>query len=192
MPGKVKAVLRRTLKGVRKNLSADFRHQASHRVCQNICQMERYRHAKRIALYMHSSGEISLNTLWETAPKHGKYCYFPKLTADKRLLFLPATLRTEFKPNRYHILEPDVDDSLAIAPADLEVVFLPLLGFDLECNRLGMGAGYYDKTFAGIKRPLMVGVAYEFQHQLSIPTQEWDVPLDRIITEKRTYRRESQ
>lgn len=186
---KVKKVLRQTLKNIRRQLPIEFKQQMSKRVCHHISHLSRYRHAKHIGLYMSANGEIDLSPVWKTAPHHGKFCYFPKLNPDKTLIFLPATPRSHFIANKYNIDEPDVADSFAIELEQLDIVFLPLVGFDSRCNRLGMGAGYYDRTFGDIKRPLMIGVAFEFQHQDYIPTQDWDVPLDAVITEKTIYRK---
>ena len=73
-------------------------------------------------------------------------------------------------------------------------MFIPLVAFDPKCNRIGMGCGYYDKTLAFKKggefknKTLLVGLAYEFQKIDSIEKNAWDIPMDAIITEDKTYK----
>ena len=187
MIDKYRLALRTALKQVRKKLSPNYIHKTSHAVCINIRKLESYRKAKHIALYMHANGEVNLDELWRVAPMHGKQCYFPVLNTDKTLSFLPATPKTPFKVNQYNILEPCVDRRCAIDLNQLDLVFFPLVGFDKNGNRLGMGQGYYDRTFGQTHAPLLIGVAYEFQQLDFIQSQDWDVALDAIITEKSIY-----
>lgn len=92
--------------------------------------------------------------------------------------------------NKYRILEPEYTDIFPVAQLDL--VILPLVGFDMRGNRLGVGGGYYDRSFAFKLQnmenpPLLYGLAYDFQRQQTIPKDEWDVPLNGVITEKNIY-----
>jgi 5-formyltetrahydrofolate cyclo-ligase len=72
---------------------------------------------------------------------------------------------------------------------------MPLVGFDANCNRLGMGGGFYDRTLAYLRlrrcwrRPLLIGIAHECQRVERLETNTWDVPLDLVVTEERIYRR---
>ena len=66
--------------------------------------------------------------------------------------------------------------------ADMKLVFMPLVGFDILGGRLGMGGGYYDKTFA-TRESLLVGLAHDCQKVDSLPIESWDVPLDAIATD---------
>jgi 5-formyltetrahydrofolate cyclo-ligase len=187
MPDYLKKHLRQTLRKIRKNLSPDFQSQSSEQVCAKIKQMEPYRQAKRIALYHAVDGEINLESLWRTAPLHGKFCYFPALTDEKKLTFLPATPATPFRNNRYNIPEPDVDLSEAIPIESIDVLFLPLVAFDRYGTRLGMGAGYYDRALTHEKPKLLVGVAYDFQYQTLIVPEPWDIALQAIVTPNQIY-----
>ena len=164
-----------------------YKQKVSRQVCERIRRINQYRHATKIALYQAIRGEISLVPLWNSAPLQGKYCYFPVLNPNKTLSFLPATPNTIFKANRYNIQEPDVPHHLALEPGELDIIFMPLVAFDEYGTRLGMGAGYYDRTLSGEKRPLLIGVAYEFQRLAYIAPQPWDVPLAGIVTEKTIY-----
>ncbi len=187
MPNRFKSALRQSYQQIRKNLSLEHQHTASAKVCSRIRSLDEYRYAKRIALYQAIGGEISLNALWHSAPLQGKLCYFPSLNDDKTLSFLPATPATSFVKNRYGIAEPDVDKATAVAVKLLDIIFVPVVAFDQYGTRLGMGAGYYDRTLAHEKEQMLIGVAYEFQHYPYIKPNDWDVPLTVVITEQTTY-----
>ena len=121
-----------------------------------------------------------------------------------RSCFLPvlvkATLTLKFRQfdpahplvtNFFGLLEPDAA-AREITPNELDTVFLPLVGFDTEGNRLGMGGGYYDRTFAFLKesgatRPILVGLAHECQRVEKLEAAAWDVPLGGIVTPGRFY-----
>lgn len=187
MADSFKQALRLSRRQIRENLPLQYQHSASDKICARIRKLEPYRKAKRIALYQPIGGEISLTALWNSAPLQGKFCYFPTLSANKTLLFLPATPATPFIKNHYGIDEPDVALSEAISPKLLDIIFLPLLVFDDYGTRLGMGAGYYDRTLAKIDHPMLIGVAYEFQHYPYIEPHHWDVPLTGIVTESKIH-----
>jgi len=95
--------------------------------------------------------------------------------------------------NRFNIPEPVVRHDRLIAPRDLDLVILPLLGFDHDCNRIGMGGGFYDRTFAFMHRlnhiagPYLLGLAHEIQRVEVLVMQRWDIPLDAVATEQRIY-----
>ena len=92
-----------------------------------------------------------------------------------------------FHENRYGIKEPDIGREHALTPEQIDLIFIPLVVVDQRGTRLGMGAGYYDRTLAHYRSPLLVGVAYEFQRQSFIEAQPWDIPLNLVITERNTY-----
>lgn len=190
MADRYKELIRKGYKLIRNNLPAEYQRDASSKVCKQIAASSIYRKAKKIALYFSANGEIDLSILWNSAPYHGKFCYFPALKEEKSLNFIPATPATPFKKNCYNIPEPDVSTALAIDPQELDVIFMPLVAFDSQGTRLGMGAGYYDRSLQGVTHPLLIGVAYDFQRTDNIKAQEWDVPLSGIVTPQNFYWRE--
>ena len=183
-----KTALRNTMKQIRSKISPLYCDTASDQVCTRIRSLEHYHDAQRIALYYAVNGEIDLHTLWKNATLQGKNCYFPILNEDQlNLSFLPATLETPFKKNHYGIPEPDVSHDLIVPIEEFYLVLIPLVAFDVHCNRLGMGAGYYDRTFKGKEMSTLFGVAYQFQRVDSIEPQPWDIQLDAVITQRAIY-----
>lgn len=184
---RLKNILRKSYKQVRANLPLSYQKKASLKVCKRIGKIHQYRYAKTIALYHAVNGEIDLSALWKSAASQGKSCYFPVLNDDFSLSFLPATPSTAFKNNQYDIPEPDVSRDLAIAPKALDLIFMPLVAFDQMGTRLGMGAGYYDRTLANENHPLLIGLAYDFQQCDYLEPQAWDVPMTGVVTPEHIY-----
>lgn len=186
-------ILRQSLKRTRQSLSASQCLDASAAVCAKILSLAIFQQSQHIAYYFAQNNEIDLIAVWQQAHVMNKKNYFPTLDdALSSMLFLPYKPTQPLKSNRYGISEPLGSSIEAIAPSLLELVFVPLVGFDLAGNRLGMGAGYYDRTFdflcnKQIKKPLLIGVGYELQKVEGIPTEVWDVKLDGVVTEKAYY-----
>lgn len=183
----IKDAQRKSALQIRSHLTASQQQESSKKVCQHIRELEAYRQAKRIALYHAFNQEIDLNDIWHTAPLHGKFCYFPVITENQDLLFLPATPKTLFEKNKYGIPEPQVTHENAISDNQLDIIFLPMVGFDILGTRLGMGKGYYDRSLSTDSKTLRIGVGYEFQKMDLIPRDPWDVTMDMIITESDLY-----
>ncbi len=183
-----KANIRRRYLTKRNALTADIQKNASKALCARIETLPAYQHTKKIALYHAFDGEISLTPLWRSAEAAGKTCYMPVIIPQhKTLLFLPQSLQTPHKKNKFQILEPDIPHHHAIALKNLDLMIVPLVAFDTHGTRLGRGAGYYDHTLAHERPTCLLGAAYEFQQQPTLERAAWDIPLDGIVTEKNTY-----
>ncbi len=90
--------------------------------------------------------------------------------------------------NCYGILEPKQQQAIPIE--DLDILFVPLVAFDDELNRLGMGGGYYDRALSRSprpRRPLLIGLAHQGQKVAQLNTQYWDIPLDMVLTDQKRY-----
>lgn len=98
--------------------------------------------------------------------------------------FCRWTTSQALKPNRYGIAEPVGFEEIPLPKIDL--MLLPLVGWDRQGNRLGMGASYYDRAlqpFAQAKRPVRMGVGYAAQETPLVPAEPWDIPLQIMLTE---------
>jgi 5-formyltetrahydrofolate cyclo-ligase len=151
------------------------------------------RGARRIACYLANDGEIDPGPAMGLLRRGGRRILLPVLHGET-LWFLPYHPETPLARNRFGIPEPAVSARRRCPARNLDVVLVPLVAFDAAGNRLGMGGGFYDRTFAYLrnravwKRPLLIGVAYEFQRLDALPSQAWDIPMHGIATEKRLYR----
>lgn len=146
------------------------------------------RHARRIALFWPADGEVDLRPLALLA--HTRQClYLPILSRGSRLRFAPWQIGHPLRPNRFRIPEPCYRVTDLLNAREIDLILMPLVGFDDAGNRLGMGGGFYDRTLAfriarrRWRKPLLLGVAFGLQHCPSLPAERWDVPLDGIVTE---------
>jgi 5-formyltetrahydrofolate cyclo-ligase len=140
-----------------------------------------------VAGYWATQGEVPLHLLQMRLPADAVWC-LPCVQPGGTLLFAPWRPGDPLVSNRYGIPEPELDSMSLLEPADMAVVVLPLLGFTRDGLRLGMGGGYYDRSFSFRREspapPWLVGAAYSFQQLDSLPAQPWDVRLDAIATEQ--------
>jgi 5-formyltetrahydrofolate cyclo-ligase len=130
-------------------------------------------------------GEISLHAWQLQLPPDVTYC-LPVLVGD-RLRFAPWRPGAALVTNRFGIPEPDVAESALLAAGDLAMAVMPLVGYDVHGHRLGMGGGWYDRTFADrlgrAPPPMLVGAAFASQQIVLLPAQAWDVDLDALCNE---------
>ncbi|GMG87831.1 5-formyltetrahydrofolate cyclo-ligase [Biformimicrobium ophioploci] len=185
-----KRVLRRRLRQARRALSRHQQRRASHAIVQRLCRLPAVIRARSIALYWPNDGEVDTRELVRCLP--GKCFYLPVLPASARtqMQFLPWQGQVLRYANHYAIPEPTMGP--AIEPLKLDLVLMPLVGFDPLGARLGMGGGFYDRTFARLHRlpgagPALIGIAHELQKVDALPTESWDIPLAGIVTEQRYY-----
>lgn len=184
--------LRHRNRELRAGLDADALARAAAALCVRLVELPAYREAQRIAAYFAVNGEIDLAPLIEDALDAGKQVYLPNLDRET-LRFSPYFREQKMRINRYRLPEPDVGDEEMLEPRELDLVFAPLVAFDAARNRIGMGGGFYDRSFAfrrepGCDRPLLIGVAHELQRVESLVPQPWDVRLDMVITDQAVYR----
>lgn len=186
-----KQQLRSVLRAQRQALTAEYRQQAADQLLQHFIKHALF-NQQHFAFYVATNGEMNTEPLLTYCCNVGKQCYLPILSQqDNRQLYFGAFQSGDkLQSNRYGIKEPIYNRDNIITAENLDVVFLPLVAFDNRGNRLGMGAGYYDTTFAflrspslSVKQPLLIGVAYSFQEVVELPKDAWDIPLHGVITE---------
>lgn len=187
-----RSALRRQLRNARRMLSAQQQRHASKQLFRRLAQHPLFRRSRHIAFYLASDGELDPALLIKHASRLGKACYVPVLSRWPRhqMRFQRLTRTQRWQKNRFGIREP-VDQKQHQVPAwRLSLVLMPLVGFDPQGNRLGMGGGFYDRTFAYRTRrktwpgPTLLGVAHHCQKVSALPVASWDIPLDAIITDE--------
>lgn len=187
------AAVRAQLKQQRRSLDPELIASASDEISRQFWQRVATRRALNIGVYMCTAGEVDCGSIIATAWQRKKRVFAPVLRG-RRLVFAPMQPSTKLATNRFGILEPVYQDSSLLSLRQLDIVITPLLAFDRQLNRIGMGAGYYDRSFAFSRNqgtwqhPLLVGVAYSFQRIAAIRPNSWDVPLHVVITEKECIR----
>mgnify|MGYP001052189558 CR=1 FL=1 len=181
--------LRLAMKARRATLSETAISETSNAIAKNLWRLPEMRRARRIGVYLAAFGEVDCQPFIDRAWLRGKRTFAPILRRNS-LLYAPLRNGSVVTKNRYSIFEPVCDRRQLVTTHNLDIVLVPLVAFDSNLNRLGMGGGYYDRSFAFSKtrqhwkKPRLVGVGYSFQHTAAISTEPWDVPLDRVVTEK--------
>ncbi len=186
--------LRRQLRAQRSALGIEQRAAAQQLIHDRVVTLALFRQARHIAGYLADRGELDPATILETALELGKSVYLPVLNErGQPMCFAPYRPGEALIPNRLGIPEPAVAPEQLIRPRQLDLVLTPLVGFDATGQRLGMGGGYYDRSFAFLsgperpERPRLLGLAYELQKLPRLPSRPWDIPLDAVVTERCIY-----
>ncbi|MDQ7048469.1 MAG: 5-formyltetrahydrofolate cyclo-ligase [Enterobacterales bacterium] len=188
-----KSLIRKQIRQKRQSLSLQQANQAGISLAKQLSAHLSIQPAHKIACFLSFDREIATQSVIQQIFNANARCYLPKLRPLKpyRLWFMPYFPKSPVSKNHYGIDEVDQSLSEAIRPSTLDIVLMPLVAFDRQGNRLGMGAGYYDATFAHLaksqKRPKFIGLAYEFQRQKTLPFDPWDIPLDGVCTEQGFY-----
>lgn len=197
-----RAQLRKKLRVARRELSSEQHEDAAKRIALQLNALPFLNEGTTIAGYLVNDGEVNLkyyiNSVWQASSK--KRFTLPVLhpVCKGHLLFLAYNPNTQLIWNKYNIEEPVLACKDVVPVTQCDVILMPLVGFDNNGNRLGMGGGYYDRTLSFIQRqigshsplkkraPKLVGIAHDIQEVDALPIAPWDVPLDAIVTPTRT------
>ena len=187
--------LRRLLRNARRELSPCAQRLAARGLYRQLAQHPLFRRAKHIALYLPTDGEIDPRVLLREAQRRGKAVYLPVLSAwpKTKMVFQRIAPDETLIPNRFRILEPHIHRARQRKVWALDLVLLPLVGFDATGGRLGMGGGFYDRSLAYLTRrqywrkPTLLGLAHECQKVDSLMQASWDVPLQGTVSDKQWY-----
>ena len=176
----------------RANMRSSEQKKASAIINEQLTQHPVFLLSQTIAGYKAIQHEIDPSALIHEAWQHKKICYLPVLQGQQ-LIFCVYQEETLLIKNQFNIPEPAPPLNNCIASNDLDLVLVPLIGFTKQGQRLGMGAGFYDRSFSFLlnsprpARPFLLGLAYEWQKLDAFTEKNWDVPLNAIITEKQIY-----
>lgn len=192
---KEKSDLRRTLRTRRQSLSAEDQKLAARALVANLTGTRLYHASRRIACYLPNDGEIDTRLVIEHIRRLRKILYLPVLSplAHDRLWFAEAKPETRLVPNRFGISEPAVPARHLVRAQELDLILMPLVGFDDHGNRLGMGGGFYDRSLEFLRhrthwhKPQVLGIAYDFQRINGLTPDPWDIPLQGVITDRAVY-----
>ena len=190
--------LRRELRRRRRALTPLQQRQAARQLGQRLRRLPEVQRARRVALYLPSDGEIDPTGLLPWFRRRGARVHLPVLKplSHNALWFVHYHTGTPMTANRFGIPEPETRHGAHRArrrPAwALDLILLPLVGFDDDGQRMGMGGGFYDRTLAFTRRPgprpRLIGLAHDCQRVERLPVAPWDVPLDAIVSDARVIR----
>lgn len=183
--------LRQQLRAKRRNLPESIKLAASQRLIQQAANFQPLQTVNSIALFISMDEELNTRPLIEWLWQNGKQVYLPRIHpfAEGELIFQRYTAQTPLIRHKFGIWEPIADVTQITPRSALEMIFVPLVGFDARGERLGMGGGYYDRTLQGWTETslLPVGIAYDCQFVAEIPREAWDIPLAAVLTPTQTW-----
>ena len=188
-PVKDKSCVRKEKKILLNGLSEDYRREASGRIIRSLTDMELWRKAQIICLYYSHGNEVETTALLEDEAYKDKTFLLPKVVSDTELLFTRFTSLRDMTPGAFGIMEPGEvrEDGTIFRP---DIVITPCVAVSRDGSRIGHGRGYYDRYFAtltasGVKK---ICLAYECQLTGDFHTDDTDVKMDIIITEREIIR----
>lgn len=193
--GLSRPVLRRKLRQTRRQLSPAQQRNAARRLYRQLSHHPLFRRARHIALYLPNDGEIDPRLLLRAAQRRGKATYLPVLNPwpRTRMVFQRIEPGERLRRNRFGIFEPVIRTARQRRVWALDLLLMPLVGFDGNGGRLGMGGGFYDRSLAYRARrkkshkPTLLGLAHECQRVDRLPLESWDVPLLGTVTDRGWY-----
>ncbi|WP_413699966.1 5-formyltetrahydrofolate cyclo-ligase [Psychromonas sp. KJ10-10] len=186
--------IRQKVRLARRSLSLQQQTIDAKKLLSNLITLPQVQQSTHIAISLAFDGEISTQPFIEWCWKNNKQVYLPVLHPFTKghLLFLHYTATTEMIKNQYGIAEPKLDIQLVLPVKKLDMICTPLVAFDAQGNRIGMGGGYYDRTLAPWFKqqtgPYPIGLAHDCQQVAQLPIESWDVPLPKIITPSKVHR----
>lgn len=205
IPGTVLEAKRWWRREIRRQLAMSkdgYRNVASERIRRALCHMDEYKKAGTVLVYFSAGKEVLTQTLMTTVLRHGKKVCLPLcMDMDANGRILEADHRMEARewgtgyklvPGAYGIPTPD-PKAPEVRPEDIDLVILPCVSCDEQCNRLGHGAGYYDRFISQLRDGCTtIAVCYEDYLAEKLPVEAHDKPVDAVITEERVIRSAAQ
>ena len=181
--GTARTTLRLELRQRRADLDESDQAAASMAVMARLARVPVLRRASRIAGYRAVRGELDIDASMILLAERGASITVPRVRGE-HLEFLAWRSDDQSRSGPFGIPEPIADDVVPLSLHD--VVLAPLVAFDARGRRLGQGGGFYDRTLAecASTRPTVIGVAHSFQEVERVPVEEWDVPIDAVVTEE--------
>jgi len=181
-----KAELRTRLVDSRSSLHPHWRRRADRRLSAHLLRLLDDRDYVDIAAFISFRGEPDLSEALAAIHEAGRRVWLPAIDG-RSMRFRRWRPGVSMTVNRFGIPEPG--EGPECTPRRLELVLAPLVAFDGNGTRLGMGAGFYDRTFEFMRAephagPWLVGVAYAMQQVDGLPAESWDVPLAAVLTER--------
>lgn len=194
-----KTAIRKAMRAKRNNLDKQYLDLAALLCYKIILKYNLLDNSNKIAFYFANDHELDLKYLLEHCLNQNKQCYLPVLstndTHNNTLKFVKYTQNSVLVLNKYNIPEPVYTNADVIPAQELDLVFMPLVAFTKKGQRLGMGGGYYDRTFAflvnslnnvnniNIDKPKLIGIGYDIQCIENLKTEKWDIGLHGVATE---------
>ncbi|MRS14283.1 5-formyltetrahydrofolate cyclo-ligase [Enterobacteriaceae bacterium RIT691] len=183
--------IRQTIRQQRRALTAEQQRHFAQHAASRMMAYPPVVMAHTVALFLSFDGELDTQPLIEQLWRSGKKVYLPVLHpfSPGNLLFLHYHPHSELVINRLKIQEPKLDVRDVLPLSELDVLITPLVAFDINGQRLGMGGGFYDRTLQNWQQYGVqpVGYAHDCQQVEQLPVEKWDIPLPAVVTPSKVW-----
>jgi 5-formyltetrahydrofolate cyclo-ligase len=185
--------LRRQLRQRRRVIPDAERRQFDRAIHASLRRLGVWQRGRRVAVFLGMPGEVDLRPCFAAAWDRGVRLYVPRVISwrDARMAFVPLEPDTTLRGNAFGIPEPAHGAGGRLPVRHFDTILVPLVGFDAQGHRLGMGAGFYDRALRSrldraqpFRRPRLIGIAYSAQQVARLEPAPWDVALDLVVTER--------
>lgn len=172
---------------LREAMSDSQRAARSEQIVQRVAKSPEFEKAHTIMSYRAMKGEVDLKELDKLARHAGKRIVYPRCVNRTDMIALHPNDKTSWQKGVLGIQEPMMERSTEVQPEEIDLVLCPCTAFDESCNRLGMGAGYYDRFLPQCKNATIAAVAFEVQKSLNVITEPHDQKMEKVFTDSSTY-----
>lgn len=169
------------------NLDETYRVKASGEIARRLTSENMWNKASDILFYFGTGSEVQTKKLIDQAADEGRNVFIPKVISDTDMVFLRISSSDDVMPGAYGISEPEYDPA-GVYSGCPDMVVVPCVAVDRCGNRAGHGKGYYDRYLGKIRNASFICLAYDCQLFPYIETDENDIRMDIIITEKEIIR----
>lgn len=177
---------RKNVKEIRKKTNSTIIDELSCVICSKLISLKCYSESKTLFLYNSINNEVNTNELISYSKKCGKILAFPAVIGEE-MLFYRIDSEKDIKTGYMGIIEP-IPSPDRLLDLEAGVIIVPGVAFDRKCNRAGYGKGFYDRYLAKHKKLVKIGLGFDFQIFDELVTDEYDIPLDYVITENEIYK----
>lgn len=188
---KMKAELRKRMRGLRKTLPETACAERSRAICENLRGIEAFKQAKTVALFwpIVARHEVDVAQLHAELTARGVRVAYPAIDPETNIMtfrFVEAT--SDLVERGYGFAEPDASAEEATS---LDFIAVPALAVSADGHRIGYGAGYYDRTLPRFRPGVFAAVLFDFQLLIEVPHDERDYPVDMLVTDRKVLLAES-
>jgi len=185
-----KEKIRTEKKLARSKLSEKYINSASKSICEYLLKLSHYKNSTKIGCYVSTRYEVQTESIISSIHEDEKELFLPKIKPNSEMDFVQTGKKTQFNRNKFGIKEPE--SNYISIESKLDLVVVPLVAFDVNKNRIGMGGGYYDRKFEKLntneydmqnREPILIGLGFDYQKTEEIKTEKWDVKLTCVISE---------
>jgi 5-formyltetrahydrofolate cyclo-ligase len=186
-----KVFIRRDVLSRRDSMSEEIRKDKDREIKERLLALSEFKASHKILLYASFRSEVDTFKLLQYCIANGKITMLPRVDKQNNELELYEIKDTgELVKGYFGIPEPNVSEDRRMNVEHMDLIIVPGVAFDEQCNRLGYGKGFYDKLLTrvkgqGSKVKGLIALAYEEQIVESIPSELHDIKMDKIITDKR-------